>query len=348
MEQIKMSSKPILTIGIPTYNGSKTIRNMLDILLPQCDSRVEVFVSDNCSTDSTPEIIRQYQKTYTNVTYSKNETNIGTDRNIIKCFERAAGDFVWLLSDDEIAIEGSIKEILDLIKQHQDLGLIYLTTVHFRGKYTGAKNCQVRKPIAEKNICTTDKNTFMYYAGKDWGFMSSFICNSRKYREIDNPMQYAGTLWLQSYIHTLCAMGDSTLIGIVSKPCVGAGIYVNTANFDSAQVNGVAYKKLLDFMVSDVGFDKKQLEDLYCWRMCLLGRHDVLKEKASGQHKLNKKLLFECMWKYPKAWVTLFPFYLVPDWLCIDAMKLYRKHRGIKGEITINRPNDSGNERYGG
>ena len=87
---------------------------MLDILLPQCDSRVEVFVSDNCSTDSTPEIIRQYQKTYTNVTYSKNETNIGTDRNIIKCFERAAGDFVWLLSDDDIAIEGSIKEILDL------------------------------------------------------------------------------------------------------------------------------------------------------------------------------------------------------------------------------------------
>ena len=89
MEQIKMSSKPILTIGIPTYNGSKTIRNMLDILLPQCDSRVEVFVSDNCSTDSTPEIIRQYQKTYNNVTYSKNETNIGTDRNIIKCFEKS-------------------------------------------------------------------------------------------------------------------------------------------------------------------------------------------------------------------------------------------------------------------
>ncbi len=345
---IKMDDKLILTVAIPTYNGSKTIRNMFDILLPQCTENVEVLISDNCSTDSTPKIVREYQVKYPFISYWRNEENIGTDGNIIKCFERAVGEFVWLLSDDDIAIEGSVSEIISFVNQHKELGLIYLTTVHFRGKYAGVQHCQIRKPVAEKNICTTNKKDFMHYAGKDWGFMSSFICSKARYDQIKNPSQYTGTLWLQSYIHTLCAIGNVTLLGVISKPCVGAGIYINTANFDSAQVNGVAYKKLLDFMSEKAGFDKKQLEDLYCWRMCLLGRHDIVKEKASGKHKLNKKLLFQCMWKYPKAWLTLFPFYLVPDGICKKGMEAYRKRKGIKGQITINRPNDSGNEKYGG
>ena len=55
-----MPEKPLLTIAVPTFNGSRTIRNMLDILLPQVDSRVELIVIDNCSTDDTPQIIRNY------------------------------------------------------------------------------------------------------------------------------------------------------------------------------------------------------------------------------------------------------------------------------------------------
>ena len=51
------SQEPLLTIAIPTYNGSKTIRNMLDLLLPQCNDQVELLISDNCSTDNTEVII---------------------------------------------------------------------------------------------------------------------------------------------------------------------------------------------------------------------------------------------------------------------------------------------------
>ena len=52
-----MDNEKLLTIAIPTYNGAKTIANMLEILLPQCDERVEVLISDNASTDDTKLII---------------------------------------------------------------------------------------------------------------------------------------------------------------------------------------------------------------------------------------------------------------------------------------------------
>ena len=61
----KMSEK-LLTIAIPTYNGEKTISNMLDILLPQClkyIDKIEVFISDNASTDDTALKIRVHGST---------------------------------------------------------------------------------------------------------------------------------------------------------------------------------------------------------------------------------------------------------------------------------------------
>mgnify|MGYP002436757548 len=54
-----MKNQPVLTIAIPIYNGERTIKNMLDILMPQCNEKIEVLVSDNCSTDSTPNIIKE-------------------------------------------------------------------------------------------------------------------------------------------------------------------------------------------------------------------------------------------------------------------------------------------------
>ena len=52
-----MDNEKLLTIAIPTYNGANTISNMLEILLPQCDERVEILISDNASTDNTKLII---------------------------------------------------------------------------------------------------------------------------------------------------------------------------------------------------------------------------------------------------------------------------------------------------
>ena len=68
-----MKNQPVLTIAIPIYNGERTIKNMLDILMPQCNEKIEVLVSDNCSTDSTPNIIKEYQNKWGNISYWCNE-----------------------------------------------------------------------------------------------------------------------------------------------------------------------------------------------------------------------------------------------------------------------------------
>lgn len=332
-----MEKDYLLTIAVPTYNGEKTIQNLLALLLPQCVNDIELLISDNCSTDGTRDIIREYKKKYQFIKYIRNEKNIGPDANFLQCMEKAQGHFIWLISDDDIVAEGAITQITRFLAANKNISLIYVTTRDFRGKYTGIENCSKHKPEVEVDIVTHSKKTFVKYAGYYWGFMSSFICNSERFNKIKNPERYFGTYWLQSYIHALCASGDS-MIGIIKAPCVGAGIYINTSNFDSALVNGIYYKKMLNTMVQEAGFDRKQLDRLYIHRLLHLLRHDIVKEKASGKKRINKKNLFKSTRNYPKAWLTVYPLMLIPNLICRIAVESYREKLHIEGKIRVNRP----------
>ena len=334
-----MDQKPLLTIAVPTYNGGKTICYMLELLLPQCnDCRVEVLISDNCSTDNTENIITEYKKKWPTIVYHRNSVNIGPDANFLQCMKMAKGAFTWLVSDDDVVVEGAVGKILNFLTDHKDVGLVYLTTRDFRGRYICVEKCTEHKPEVEEDLCTKNKTVFMRYAGAYWGFMSSYICNTERFNSVLSPEKYYGTYWLQSYIHALCAAGKETLLGVVKGPCVAAGIYVNSANFDSSLVNGTYYKKLIDFMIAEADFDSKQLRKWYKKRLLHLLRHDVMKEKSSGIKKIDKKRMFFETRSYPQAWFTLYPLLLLPNFICKKAMRLYRNRLNLQNEICINRP----------
>lgn len=102
---------PRFTIGIPTYNRASFLPRAIECALSQTYPDVEVLVSDNASTDETPEIVRSYGD---RVRYHRNATNLGSWPNIAQLPSLAAGEyFSWLQDDDLIhrdfarrAIEG--------------------------------------------------------------------------------------------------------------------------------------------------------------------------------------------------------------------------------------------------
>ena len=81
---MELENKYKLTIAIPTYNGEKTIENLLDSLIMQCDESVELLIVDNCSMDNTPNIINKYKNDYSKLKYVRNDENIGPDANFLK------------------------------------------------------------------------------------------------------------------------------------------------------------------------------------------------------------------------------------------------------------------------
>lgn len=334
--------QPILTIAIPTYNGAKTIRDMMDRLLEQYDPRVEILVSDNHSTDDTPAIIQHYMKEHPYIKYHRNGTNIGADANFLQCMRMANGRHIYLLSDDDILIENALKGILDYLEKYPDVGLLYLNSVAFHGHYTGVDNC-MRLAYAvepETDLYTSDKVIFMNCAARFWGFMSSFIISKEKFDAINNPEQYYGTYWIQSYIHILCCSKPTDKVGVIKRPSMAAGIYLDVNNFDSGLVNGTNYKKMVDFAIRIGGFNKRQMRKLYLWHLIYLSSHGIIKEKAAGVKKTSYKCLFKLTYMYPSAWFKLYPTFLLPGWLCRWTMSIYRKKKNISANVQLSRQGD--------
>lgn len=93
--------KPLVSIGLPAYNGERYLGEALDSLLSQTLADLEIVVSDNASTDATASIVRAYAERDARVKYHRNPSNVGAICNFNRTFELAAGKyFKWHACDD--------------------------------------------------------------------------------------------------------------------------------------------------------------------------------------------------------------------------------------------------------
>lgn len=92
---------PIISIGMPVYNGAKFIRNALDSLLAQTVDNFELLISDNASTDETQKICNEYAKRDTRIRYVRHSENMGAVANFRFVLDKARADlFMWAAHDD--------------------------------------------------------------------------------------------------------------------------------------------------------------------------------------------------------------------------------------------------------
>ena len=95
------SVAPLVTIGLPVYNGGQFLATALDSLLGQTFTDFELIISDNASTDTTEEICREYARADARVRYRRSSENRGFTWNANRVVELAAGKFFrWAAHDD--------------------------------------------------------------------------------------------------------------------------------------------------------------------------------------------------------------------------------------------------------
>jgi glycosyltransferase involved in cell wall biosynthesis len=115
--------KPTVTIGIPTYNrADKFLRSAIDSALGQTWEDIEIIVSDNCSTDDTPEIVAGYSDP--RIRYVRQQTNIGPNNNFNFCVENARGHYFLLFPDDDQIDPDMIEACMDVANGDTGIGVI--------------------------------------------------------------------------------------------------------------------------------------------------------------------------------------------------------------------------------
>ena len=122
------TSRPLLSCAVTTYNRAHWLRHTLPRLVEAArpfGRSVEVVVCDNTSTDGTTEVISRY-KSSPNFISRRNPVNVGMLGNLGATARATNGEFVWLLGDDDLVLEGAIEAIVEGIERHSDVEMAYL------------------------------------------------------------------------------------------------------------------------------------------------------------------------------------------------------------------------------
>lgn len=138
--------KPLVSIGMPTYNGERFIRKAIDSLLVQDYKDFELIISDNASTDKTQQILYEYAAVDKRVRIIAQYYNIGILPNFKTVLSPVSGKYFMWAADDDYWYPEFISTLVEELEKHQEAGVamcavnrVYqdntlMDTIQFKGK----------------------------------------------------------------------------------------------------------------------------------------------------------------------------------------------------------------------
>lgn len=106
--------KPLISICIPTYNGEKFLQQALDSVSSQTYRNFEVIISDDASRDRTLAICEEFKERSEFPIRIYNHEPQGIGANWDHCIEKANGEWIKFLFQDDILEENCLEEFLKL------------------------------------------------------------------------------------------------------------------------------------------------------------------------------------------------------------------------------------------
>ncbi len=115
----------LISIVLPVYNGEKYLRESIDSVLAQTYKNWELLIVDDCSTDSSAAIAKEYASKDRRIYYYRNENNLRLPRNLNKGFRLAKGDYLTWTSDDNKFKPTALEKMYDALKNNQNAQFVF-------------------------------------------------------------------------------------------------------------------------------------------------------------------------------------------------------------------------------
>lgn len=119
------NEKPLVSIGIPVYNGENYLRDCLTSVCSQTYDNLEIIICDNASSDATKEICEEFVLKDSRIKYYRNKENLGAAPNYNKAFLLSSGKYFKWQAHDDIIEKKLIEKCVEVAEKHKDVSLVY-------------------------------------------------------------------------------------------------------------------------------------------------------------------------------------------------------------------------------
>jgi glycosyltransferase involved in cell wall biosynthesis len=121
LKEIKNTLIPVVSVCIPTYNGSKYLEACLQSVYQQTYIDFEIIICDDCSTDNTLEIAKAFQEKDTRIKLFVNENNLGLVGNWNHCIELADGEWIKFVFQDDLMSKTCLQEMIQVTNNNTQM-----------------------------------------------------------------------------------------------------------------------------------------------------------------------------------------------------------------------------------
>lgn len=111
----KSENAPPVSVVMTTYNGEAYLGAQLDSILGQSFPDFELIISDDGSTDSTLNMLRDYQSRDSRIVLIENQQNLGLHRNLEVALTASKGELIAISDQDDIWELTKLEELLAIL-----------------------------------------------------------------------------------------------------------------------------------------------------------------------------------------------------------------------------------------
>ncbi len=119
------TAPPTVSVIVPCFNYGHLLEGCLESVLSQRDVDVRVLVIDDCSTDDSAATARRLAERDGRIEFRPHGRNMGLIATANEGLEWARGDYVVLLSADDLLVPGSLHRAATVMGAHPNVGLVY-------------------------------------------------------------------------------------------------------------------------------------------------------------------------------------------------------------------------------
>lgn len=120
-----MQKEPSVSVIIANHNYGRYIGECIESVLAQSHKNIEVYISDNASTDMSWEVINSFDKKFPGkFSIAKNNRNKGAQFNYRTWFSQISSDYRITLTSDDILDVNYVKRSVELLEKHKECAFL--------------------------------------------------------------------------------------------------------------------------------------------------------------------------------------------------------------------------------
>ena len=121
--------KPLVTLLLPTLNRTTYLREALDSVLAQDYPNLDILISDNGSSNETPEFVRSIVNGDPRVRFRRNDVTVPIYDHFNQLVQEVRGEYFLVVCDDDVITPTFVSEVVGVATRHPDIKVVVSVNV---------------------------------------------------------------------------------------------------------------------------------------------------------------------------------------------------------------------------